>query len=66
MQDPFDLAELAVGFLQRGRSADEDVHTDVVTDGHLVGESAEIPLQLGHARGQLVTTTSKINLDGIR
>jgi hypothetical protein len=53
-QQPVDLAELAVGLLQLGGAAQEDIEPEVVADRHLVGQPAEVELQLGHALGELV------------
>ncbi len=52
-QQPLHLTELGVGLLQLGGSAGEHVEAVVVTDGHLVGEPAEIPRERGDALGQL-------------
>ena len=37
---------------------DEHVDADAVADRHLVDEAAEVPLELGHARGELVAAAA--------
>ena len=59
-QQPLDLAELGVGLLQLGGSSREHVEAVVVADGHLVGEPAEIPGELGDAFGQLTATAAQL------
>ena len=59
--DPFDLAQFGVGVLQDGRAFDEHVDLDVVADRHLVGEPAEVPLQLGDAGDELVATAVEVD-----
>ena len=49
-QDPLDLAQLGIGVLEQGRPLDQHVDADAVADRHLVDESTEVPLQLGHPR----------------
>src|SRR5262245_60389134 len=49
LQQAFDLAELAVDLLEPGGLLVEDVQPVVVASGHLVGHSAEVPLQLGES-----------------
>jgi hypothetical protein len=52
-QQPVDLAELAVGLLELGGPPQQDVEAEVVADGHLVREAAEVELQLGDLLGEL-------------
>ncbi len=59
-QDPLDLAQLSVGILQRRGALDDHVDSDLVSNHHLVDQAAQIPLQLGDARGQLVASPPKV------
>src|SRR4051812_31893378 len=59
-EQPLDLAELGVGLLQLGRLADEHLEPEVVADGHLVGQAAEVPRQPGDALGQGVTLDAQL------
>ena len=43
-QDPLDLAELGIRVLEHRRTLDEHVDADLVADGHLVDEAAEVEL----------------------
>ncbi len=60
-QDAFDLAQLGVGVLQGDRALDQHVDPDAVADRHLVDEAAQVPLQLGDPRGQLVTPALQVD-----
>ena len=60
-QDPLHLSQLGVGILQQGRPPDEHVDPDPVADGHLVDETAEVPLELGHACAQLVAPSLEVD-----
>jgi hypothetical protein len=53
-QDPLDLAQLGVRILELGRLPHEDIDPDPVPDCHFVHQSAEVELELGDARGQLI------------
>ncbi len=59
--DPFDLAQFGVGVLQGGRALDQHLDLDVVADRHLVGEPAEVPLQLGDAGDELVAPALEVD-----
>ena len=58
---PFDLAQFGVGVLQGDRALDQDLDLDAVADRHLVGEAAEVPLQLRHPRDQLVAAALEVD-----
>ncbi len=60
-QDPFDLAQLGVGVLQRHRPFDDQLDVDAVADCHLIDETAEIPLQLGHAGDELLAAALEVD-----
>ena len=51
-QQPLDLGQLGVAFLQQRRATHEHVETEVVADRHLVGQAAQVPVQLGDLLGQ--------------
>src|SRR5664280_921024 len=59
-QQALNLAQLRVGGLQLGGAAREDVQAIVVADGHLIGEPAEIPGELGHAFGELRAAAAQL------
>ena len=60
-QDPLDLTELGVGVLEQRRALDDHVDPDAVADRHLVDQSAEIPLQLGHPCAQLLAALLEVD-----
>ncbi len=60
-QDPLDLAQLGVGGLELGRTADEHVDPDPVANRHLVDEPAEVPLELGDPGVELVPAPLEVN-----
>ena len=60
-QDPFDLAQLGVGVLQRHRPLDDQLDVDAVADGHLVDEAAEVPLLLGYSGDELLAAALEID-----
>ena len=51
---PFDLVQFGVGVLELRGALDQDLDLHVVADRHLVGEAAQVPLQLGDPGDQLV------------
>lgn len=59
-QNPLDLAELGIDILKCRCPLKDDVGTNRVADGHFVDEAAEIPLQLSHARGQLIPACAQV------
>ena len=60
-QDPLDLPELGVGVLEHGCALDDHVDADPVADRHLVDEPAEVELELGDARRQLIAAPLQID-----
>ena len=60
-QDPFDLAQLGIGVLQRHRPLDDQLDVDAVADGHLVDQPAEVPLQLGHPGDELLAAALEVD-----
>ena len=60
-EDPLDLSKLGIGVLEDGGPLHEDVDSDAVTDRHLVDETAEIELQLGDARPELIAPALEID-----
>ncbi len=59
-EDPLDLRKFRVRLLQPGGVLDEHVDSNVVAHGHLVCEAAEIPLELGNERGELVPPAAEV------
>ena len=51
-QQPLDLSQLGVDPLELGRRAHQHVEAEVVADRHLVGQAAQVPLELGQPLGQ--------------
>src|ERR1700743_3741157 len=60
-EDPFDLVQFGVGVLELGGAVDEDLDPDAVADRHLVGEAAEVPLELGDAGDQLLAAPFEVD-----
>ena len=58
---PFDLVQFGVGVLQGRGALDQHVDPDVVADRHLVDEPAEVPLQLGDPRDELVAAALQVD-----
>ncbi len=59
-QQALHLRQLGVAFLQHRRAAHEHVEAEVVADGHLVGEPAQVPVQLGHLLGERVAPAAQV------
>ena len=59
-QQPLDLGELGVSLLQHGRAPHEHVEPEVVADRHLVGQPAEVPVQLGDLLGERVAAPAQL------
>src|ERR1019366_4587957 len=56
-QDALDLAELGIDVLEDRRAAHQHLDPDVVADRHLIDGTAQVTLQLGEARRQLIPTS---------
>ena len=59
-QQALDLRQLGVALLQHRRAAHEHVEAEVVADRHLVGETPEVPVQLGHLLGERVAPAAQV------
>ena len=59
---PFDRAELGVDLLQPRGAAGEQVDAEVIADGHLVGQPAEVELQLGELAREPVAARQQLIL----
>jgi hypothetical protein len=60
-EDALNLPELGIDVLERGRPPYENVDSDTVANRHLVYEPAEIPLQLGDARAELISPALEVD-----
>ena len=60
-EDALHLAELGVRVLERRSTLHDHVDADAVADRHLIDEPAEVPLELGDARGELVAPPLQVN-----
>ena len=65
-QQALDLAQLGVDPLQARGHLHEHVGPEVVADRHLVGEAAEVPLELGQLVRQLVAPPHEVGGDDRR
>ena len=59
-QETLDLGQFSISLLERRGTPHEDVEPEVITDGHLVCEPAQIPMQLGDLFGEGVAATTKL------
>lgn len=59
-QKTLDLGQFSISLLEGRGTSDEDVEPKVITDGHLVCEPAQIPMQLGDLFGEGVAATTKL------
>jgi len=57
-QQALHLPQLGVAFLQHRCAAHEHVEAKMVSDGHLVGEASEVPVQLGYVFGERVASAA--------
>src|SRR5262249_32692711 len=60
LQEALDLAELPVDLLQLRRLLVEDIEAVVVAGGHLIGNPAEVPLQLRGLLGELLALLEQL------
>src|SRR5438105_4400803 len=60
-EDALHLAELGVRVLEGRGTLHDHVDADAVADRHLIDEAAEVPLELGDARGELVAPPLQVD-----
>src|SRR6185437_14839725 len=60
LQHPLDLGQLGVDLLQLRRLPAEHVEAEVIADRHLVGDPAQVPLQLGELPREPLTALSQV------
>jgi hypothetical protein len=57
-----ELGELGIDALELGRFGDQNIHADVVANGHLIEQAAELRLHDRHPLGQAIALADELGI----